>query len=175
MFLFDLLFGKRRSAAPAQTAAARPAAAPTAPGTAIRHDPGLIAALKEDHKLLLEIFGSIQAAAAAGDLHAVQKRLGQFRIVLQDHLLKENVRLYVYLEHLLRGDATSHELIHGFRHEMDAIGRAVVGFLDRYKSIAAEPRLAAKFVDDLAGIGEALAGRIRREEATLYPMYAPPR
>ncbi len=175
MFLFDLLFGRRRSAAPEKAPAARPASGPTAPGTAIRHDPGLIAALKDDHRLLLEIFGSIQEASAAGDLRAVQKRLGQFRIVLQDHLLRENVRLYVYLEHLLRGDATSHELIHGFRHEMDAIGKAVVGFLERYKSIAAEPRLAASFGDDLAAIGEALTARINREEATLYPMYAPPR
>lgn len=178
MFLFDLLFGRRK---PRGTAAAQPAKVPapeavgaTAPGTLIRHDPALVAALKQDHQLLLEIFGSIRNAAAAGDLRAVQKRLEHFRIVLQDHLLKENVRLYVYLEHLLRSDPTSHELMHGFRHEMDAIGKTVVGFLGRYKFIAGEPALAASFGAELDAIGQALAARIRREEDTLYPMYRPP-
>ena len=189
MFLFDLLFGKKKppsAPAPASPAAhaanaanatnatpSSPAAA-SAPGTAIHHDPALIAGLKRDHELLLEIFGAIGQASKAGDLAGVQKRLEHFRIALQDHLLKENVRLYVYLEHLLRGDPTSHQLMHGFRHEMDDIGRAVVAFLGKYKGIAAHPELAASFANDLAGVGQALAGRIRREEDTLYPMYEAP-
>lgn len=178
MFLFDFLFGRSKSQPPAKAEAAAPAAvAPTsatAPGTMIRHDPALVGGLKQDHQLLLEIYGSIRKAAAAGDLPAVQTRLEHFRIVLQDHLLKENVRLYVYLEHMLQGDPTSHEMMHGFRHEMDAIGRTVVGFLNRYKFIAGEPSLAAAFAVELDSIGQALAARIRREEQTLYPMYQPP-
>ena len=179
MFLFDLLFGKKKSEpAPPAAAPSAPAQAPhgagSAPGTAIHHDPALIAALKRDHELLLEIFGAIGQASKAGDLAGVQKRLEHFRIALQDHLLKENVRLYVYLEHLLREDPTSHQLMHGFRHEMDDIGRAVVAFLGKYKGIAAHPELAASFANDLEGVGQALAGRIRREEDTLYPMYEPP-
>ena len=177
MFFFDMLFGKKPAPPPGQLPAG-PAAAATrpqvrAPGTGIRHDPRLIDALKEDHRMLLDIYTAIESARRAEDLLSVQTRLGQFRMVLQDHLLKENVRLYVYLEHVLRGDSVSHELMHGFRHEMDDIGRVLVGFLGKYREISIHPELAGEFAKDFATIGDALIARIRREEETLYPMYAP--
>ena len=168
MFLLDVLFGKSESKG-TQGHTARPGS--YAPGTAIGHDPKLVAALKEDNRVLLGIFGAIDAAQKAGDLLTAQARLEQFRMALQDHLLKENVRLYVYLEHLLANDPTSHELMHGFRHDMDAIGKVVVGFLGKYQQIGAHPELASEFSKDMAAIGQALSGRIKREEDTLYPMY----
>ncbi len=179
MFLFDLLFGKKNPASPNHQplAAAAPAAADkteSAPGTHIRHDPELIISLKEDHRRLLASFRSIAAASVAGELVAVQDHLGHFQTMIMDHLLKENVRLYVYLEHLLQNDPVSHEMMHGFRHEMDGIGRVVVGFLTKYKAIASHPELAAGFSADLNGIGEALVARIKREEDLLYPMYSAP-
>jgi hypothetical protein len=63
--------------------------------------------------------------------------------------------------------------MHEFRHEMDGIGRVVVGFLTKYREIGIHPELAGEFSKDFTAIGEALVGRIRREEDTLYPMYAP--
>lgn len=175
MFLFDFLFGGRKSTiAETRKAPAADPAAGYAPGTQIHHDPQLIEALKEDHRLLLDIFHAIDEARRQGDLMTVQTRLNHFRTVLQDHLLKENVRLYVYLEHVLKGDPTSHALMHEFRHEMDAIGRTVVGFLAKYKEIGLHPEMSDGFVADLAAVGQALVARIRREEDTLYPMYAPP-
>lgn len=177
MFLFDLLFGTKKedpqsaSAKPASTVAA---ASTNAPGTRIHHDPALIESLKEDHRLLLDAFQAIDRARQAGDLMTVQTRLDQFRMMIQDHLLKENVRLYIYLEHLLAGDTASHQLMHEFRHEMDGIGRAVVGFLGQYREIGLHPELAAQFAADLGAIGQALVARIEREEKTLYPMYEPP-
>ncbi len=179
MFFFDLLFGKKNQAPPSHdpVAAPVPAAAgksESAPGTHIHHDPELIVSLKEDHRRLLTSFRSIAAAAVAGELVAVQNHLGQFQTMIMDHLLKENVRLYVYLEHLLQNDPVSHEMMHGFRHEMDGIGRVVVGFLTKYKAIASHPELAAEFSADLKGIGEALVARIKREEDILYPMYSAP-
>ncbi|MCK0510139.1 hemerythrin domain-containing protein [Aromatoleum buckelii] len=181
MFLFDWLFGAKKEVAstaktPDATApgTAAPSAAAMAPGTQIRHDPQLITTLKKDHQQLLGIFTAIVAARNAGNLSLAQTQLDRLRIGLMDHLLKENVRLYVYLEHFLKTDAVSHDLMHGFRHEMDDIGRAVVGFLDRYRQIGSHPELAAQFGSDLDAIGEALAARIRREEEILYPMYLPP-
>jgi hypothetical protein len=175
MFLFDLLFGGKKSASKSEAAqTAAPAPQVSAPGTRISHDPALIATLKDDHQLLLQIFGAIGQAAKSGDLGEVEKRLNHFRTVLMDHLLKENVRLYVYLEHLLIADPPSRQLIHEFRHEMDAIGKVVVGFLGKYKTIASQPELTAGLNGDLAAIGEALVARIQREEGTLYPMYQAP-
>lgn len=174
MFLLDLLFGKKNRAHAAAPSSAPPRESAHAPGTAIHHDPGLVESLRSEHTLLLEIFRAIDAAAGMGDLAEVEQRLRQFGTVLTGHLLKENVRLYVYLEHLLTEDGAKHRLVHEFRHEMDRIGRTVVAFLDKYKSIASEPALHASFSRDLLMVGEALSARIRREEANLYPMYQPP-
>jgi hypothetical protein len=177
MFLFDKLFGKKEEApafkSPPPGVAMAPARQASAPGTGIRFDQRLIEALTEDHRLLLDIYTAIDSARADRNLLTVQTRLEQFRMVLQDHLLKENVRLYVYLEHVLRGDPMSHQLMHEFRHEMDGIGRVVVGFLTKYRQIGIHPELEAEFSKDFAAIGEALVARIKREESTLYPMYAP--
>ena len=177
MFLFDLLFGKKSpppsASASSGTGAAAAVPQASAPGTSIHHDPRLIESFKEDHRLLLDIYKAIDAARAEGNLLTVQTRLEQFRMVLQDHLLKENVRLYVYLEHVLQGDPVSRQLMHEFRHEMDGIGRVVVGFLGKYREIGIHPELADEFAKDFAAIGAALVARIRREEDTLYPMYAP--
>ncbi|NMG30770.1 hemerythrin domain-containing protein [Aromatoleum evansii] len=185
MFLLDKLFGRFKGAAPAAAAAGEssgevpvqvPASPPTgaaAPGTQIRHDPGLVPALMRDHVALLEIHSAIAAALDGGRLDVVRSRLDEFRAALMDHLLKENVRLYVYLEHFLRGDAVSHRMMREFRHEMDVIGRAVVDFLGKYKELGQHPELAGPFRQDLAAIGKALVSRIRREEEILYPMYLP--
>lgn len=185
MFLLDKLFGRIKGAAPAAVAAgdtsglapvgapANPAPGAAAPGTQIRHDPALISALMQDHVALLDIHSTIAAALDGGRLDVVQRRLEEFRIALMDHLLKENVRLYVYLEHFLRPDAVSHQLMREFRHEMDVIGRAVVDFLDKYKELGRHSELAGAFRKDLAAIGQALVSRIRREEDILYPMYLP--
>ncbi|BAO30984.1 hemerythrin domain-containing protein [Sulfuritalea hydrogenivorans] len=182
MFFFDLLFGNKKNTSPParETAIVNAPAAvsedrlASAPGTSIHHDAELIVTLKEDHGRLLRVFHEIAAASQAQDLMKVQSWLKHFRTLIQDHLLKENVRLYVYLEHLLENDATSHALMHGFRHEMDDIGRAVVGFLEKYKEIGQHPELARPFSTDLAAIGEALVARIKREEEILYPMYSAP-
>ena len=50
-------------------------------------------------------------------------------------------------EHALAGDRASHDLVfpHQFRHEMDGISKAAVGFLDKYRAVATDPALAAGF------------------------------
>lgn len=174
--MFDFLFRKSRpvdqgAAAVPPPPAKSPQAA--APGTAIRYHPELIGQLKHDHQALLALFGSIQAAFREGRLQAVVEHLDAFRAAIQSHLLIENVRLYIYLEHQLANDAASHQLIHDFRHEMDGIGKAVVGFLAKYRDLIRDTNLAASFGRDLEAVGKVLVDRIQREEATLYPLYEP--
>lgn len=179
--MFDFLF--RRRARPADPAAegsreesstrSRAGEGASAPGTAIRYSADLIGKLKGEHARLLAIFARIQQAFEQGDLALVSRALAEFRVAIQGHLLAENVRLYIYLEHQLAGDGAGSELIRSFRHEMDGIGKAVMSFLNKYRNIAAEPTLAESFGSDLAAVGEILARRIEREETTLYPLYEP--
>lgn len=175
--MFEFLFRKssNKSADPAgeKSVAAPAGGQAVAPGTAIRYNPELIDGLKRDHQMLLSQFGVIVKASEAGDYEAVANGLETFRVAIQSHLLMENVRLYIYLEHQLANDAASHELIHNFRHEMDGIGKALVSFLAKYKDIRVDHNLLASFGRDVEAVGKVLVDRIQREESTLYPLYLP--
>lgn len=185
MFLLDWLFGKHQGKTDAVSAlASAPAAVPDpahsmedtesfAPGTSIRYSADLVERLVRDHRLMLERFTAISEAAHAGRLDEVVPLLERFRVDLHAHLLVENVRLYVYLEHTLADDPVSHALMHEFRHDMDDIGKKVVAFLARYVRLGEDPALAHSFVADLERVGSVLVDRIQREEDTLYPLYAP--
>ncbi|MBT9499239.1 MULTISPECIES: hemerythrin domain-containing protein [Zoogloea] len=176
MFLLDLIFGKHKkeAAAPLAPVCVVPAASkPTAPGTSIQYHPELIGQFENDHRELLRLFTEIRASVLAGDLPATSGYLDEFRHMLHGHLLKENVRLYIYLEHALANDTVSHDLMHRFRHEMDAIGKVVVAFLEKYRHLAEQPELADAFAQELDGIGKVLVERIRSEEVSLYPLYGP--
>lgn len=160
------------SATPASNTAT-PAAGKAAPGTAIHYHPELIDRLKADHRVLLELFGQIRQAFGAGRPADAAVLLNRFRSALQDHLLVESVRLYVYLEHRLRADPASFRLIHDFRHEMDGIGKAATAFLSKYARLADEAALQTTFLAELDAVGQVLVERIQREESVLYPMYEP--
>ncbi|MDR2839146.1 MAG: hemerythrin domain-containing protein [Azonexus sp.] len=167
--LFRLIFGKHEEAA-----APPPVVAPermVAPGTNIHYHPELIDKLTGDHQVLLELFGETSEAAGRGDVVEAAERLDAFRVALHDHLLTENVKLYIYLTHFFAEDQQSHRLIHDFRHEMDAIGKVVLQFLGKYQDLAEHPELAPAFAKELAAIGKVLVDRIKREEGTLYPLY----
>lgn len=146
---------------------------PTAPGTHISYSPDLIEKLHAEHAALLTLFVSIQACVGAQDWSVAGHKLSEFRRALQAHLLTENVRLYVYLEHMLAGDKLSHDLMHDFRRDMAEIGKDVMMFLDKYRDLAVRPDLAASFPAELIAIGAILTERIQREEDTLYPLYTP--
>lgn len=178
--ILDFLFGKKNAETSAQTptpaAAPMPAGEPApqpAAGTHIQYSPELVPQLKADHQQLLALHGQIDGAHQAGNLAEAAALLEKFRDLLMAHLLKENVRFYIYLEHALTGDPTSHALMHQFRHEMDKIGKVALGFLDKYRNLADQPALAAGFGTDLAAIGKVLVQRIRNEEEALYPLYLP--
>ena len=176
MFLFDLLFGKKTEPAhPAAQPQPRPHAEEdhVAPGTGIHHHPDLIVKFTQDHQELLHLYTLVHAAATAGNVGLASERLEDFRSALQSHLLTENIRLYVYLEHALQSDPPSHALMHQFRHEMDEIGKAVVAFLTKYQDLAEHPEWAQNFLTELDGIGKVLGKRIQSEEKTLYPLYLP--
>jgi hemerythrin-like domain-containing protein len=145
----------------------------TAPGTQIRYSPDLIASLQNDHQTLLGLYGEINEAFAEKRYADVSLMLTTFRSNLNAHLLTENVRLYIYLDRSLAGDATSSELIHGFRKEMDEIAKVALGFLRKYEAIGVDADLASRFAADFATLGKVLVERIQKEENTLYPLYMP--
>lgn len=143
-------------------------------GTNIRFQPRLIEGMKSDHVKLLDLYTDIKMASETKNFKKVAIILNDFRGELEDHLLKENVNLYIYLTHLLKADAMNSELIAKFRKEMDGIASVALKFLAKYESIGDDSNLHAGFPDEFALIGKVLGDRIKREEATLYTLYVPP-
>ncbi|HFC30113.1 MAG TPA: hemerythrin domain-containing protein [Oceanospirillales bacterium] len=144
-----------------------------APGTQICYIPNLVENLRKDHKALLNIFGKIKSSFEAGKFRKVEKNLKTFRRLLTDHLLTENVRLYIYLGHEFAQDEVTSDLVKEFKSEMNQISKVVMAFLTKYETIGVNKGLSESFNKDLNAIGQALTERIQREENTLYPLYMP--
>jgi hypothetical protein len=144
-----------------------------APGTRIAYSNRLIADLETEHRKLLALFTDINSAYMAGDVVRTVANLRKFKGDIQAHLLTEQVRLYVYLQHALASDELSYTLMQGMHREMDVIGKSVLIFLDKYGAQNGKPELAAGFASDLGRLGVVLIERIKREETTLYPLYMP--
>lgn len=144
-----------------------------APGTNIRYNPNLIGKLEGDHQSLLKIFGEINAALTEANYPLVVDKVKEFKRGFLDHILVENVSLYVYMKSSFKSDVDNSELVQEFRSEMDGIGKAVRAFILKYETIGINKDVAPAFTEELGGIGEALVARIQREEGTLYPLYQP--
>jgi len=144
-----------------------------APGTEIRYNPNLIGKLEDDHQALLKIFGEINAAVTAANYSLVAEKLKEFKRGFLDHILVENVSLYVYMKSSFKDDEGNIGLVQEFRSEMDEIGKAVRAFILKYETIGINKDVVTSFAEELGGIGEALVARIQREEGTLYPLYQP--
>jgi len=143
--------------------------------TNIRYKPGLVDDLKSDHENLLNIYTDIKLSAEMNNFTKTAEHLTDFRNQLEDHLLKENINLYIYLTHLLEDDKENSTLISSFRKEMDGIASIALKFLAKYESIGSDKELQKSFQDDFSVIGDVLGKRIKREESMLYTLYAPPR
>jgi hypothetical protein len=147
---------------------------PHAPGTRIGYDPLLIKRLKSDHQRMLDLFTQSQSLLLTRDYDGVKRKLGELRIVLQDHLMAASVKLHVYLSHQLAADPVKTALIHDFRREMLANSRLVLDFLRTYSAARLDDSFAAPFQVELLAVGAALVQRIEREQATLFPLYQAP-
>ena len=145
------------------------------PGTTLTYDAMLVRQLHEDHKELLGLYGDIKQYLDKKDYHQVQIHLKEFSSLLREHLLLENLKLYVYLSNALACDQENLEIMIEMRKEMGRIGKTVNQFLTRYTQ--EKPwTIAEKIAFSIAfqQIGTVLSQRITKEEERLYPLYMPP-
>lgn len=172
---FSLFGGKKPdSSNETRTAQEAHAAQEVAPGTQLHFDPNLIKRFKGHHAVLVDLVGKIRSNAATGDYPQTTKFIQKFKMLLNEHLLEENIRLYTYLTYCLKENPEGDELMREMRTEMGAIGRTVTRFISHYLEHGVDARNRDKFVAELDNITAALADRIEREERSLYTMYLPP-
>lgn len=146
----------------------------TAPGTQIHYHSDLVPELHEDHQQLLKLFGEISEANQERDYGRLARVLDEFGSLLRGHLLTENVKLYVYLQHALANDPDNNVLMQEFRTEMHGISKVVTKFLREYSKGEWNDQRHDRFSAELGKIGEVLVKRIETEEQVLYPLYMPP-
>ncbi len=148
------------------------AEAPKAGANSIAYDPNLIAALEADHSKLVELYGKMWDEGFEKKNYVKLARiLGEFKSLFQGHLLKENVRFYVYLEQSLGNDKHTLAVVKEFRSDMNDIANAVIGFCKRYGKPQFTPAMELQFKKDYTAIGEALTRRVQSEERDLYSLY----
>lgn len=145
-----------------------------APGTQISHDAKLIEHFKKHHRALESLITQIKTTTEAGEFESAQKHLRKFKILLNEHLLEENLRLYTYLSYCLKNDTEGAELMDEMRREMSAIGRKVARFIKHYSEFGINAQNAPTFLSQLAQVTAVLGDRIEREERSLYSLYLPP-
>lgn len=137
----------------------------------IQFDGKLVEELKQDHVGLVAQFTQMVPLFRAGEIRSFRAQLASFKTQFQGHIIKENVRFYVYLEQSLAGDETNVELMRDFRREMNAISRAVVSFCNKYNDTKPDLQAIRQFEADAGDIAKALLSRIDREERDLYSLY----
>ncbi len=167
--MFDL-FKKKEKPENRQSAAGMPAANPEG---GIRYYPNLIQDLVSDHRKLHALREHIFDSFTRRDITAIARDLKEYGTLVRNHLLTENMRLYIYLQQHMAGDEVNTALVRSFRREMDGIAKTALDFLDRYKDI--ETKSASElvsFTQELDKIGAVIDARMQREEETLYPLYA---
>lgn len=133
----------------------------------------LIGNLKGDHAYLLRRYREIEQLAQKGELAAIPMALAGFKNKFDLHILNENLQFYCHLEHSLARRPGDLARIKEFRTEMNAIARAVVNVVKKYRLEGVRPETVPAFLAELRAVGAALMQRIEREEKDLYPLYAP--
>lgn len=145
----------------------------SAPARPIAYDAELVPTLKQDHHDLVALFSEIGCCAKLDRFEDVPMLLTRFKMNFEAHLIAENVRFYNYVERALEGDSENTMLIRSFRREMNAIARGVVDFVKKYQLTGFDTDERTAFLEDYRSVGDLLAQRIQREEASLYPLYQP--
>ena len=139
----------------------------------IAYYPALIPELVDDHRTLLGIYENLHRAAETQDTAGLKTALASFRSLLIAHLLKEAVRLYIYLRQQFKHDAAVYARVTAYKREMDGIGKVAMEFIDTHLKQPDDVIDFAQLRASLHDLGRVLGDRVRREEAELYPLYQP--
>lgn len=137
----------------------------------VSYDPGLISMLQKEHVYLMEQFAQIQKLAQNGQFAQITPLLMPLRAVLTDHLYKENLKLYIYLQQALQDDTERSAKLRKFRRKMDEIGKSARVFLSKYSEAEFTPVAQKEFMEELNIVVWSMGKRIEKEENILFHLY----
>ena len=146
---------------------------PAAGPRTIPYDPGLVAALSHQHRMLTMLLVKASSVAQQQLYDEVRETLVQFKTGLADHLKRESAELHPYLTAHLKGEGAE-SILKEMRANSRYIERAVESFLSHYAGYPVNERTVDRFNMELSGVSEEFCERIEKEEASLYTLYMPP-
>jgi len=137
------------------------------------YDPGLIAALTQQHRDLTVLLVKASSASQQGLYEEVKETLAQFRAGLVEHLKRESAQLHPYLIAHLKGE-DSRELLKDMRSNYVRVEQSVEGFLNHYSGYPVSDVNADRFEIEIEDVSEEFCEEIEMEEASFYTLYLPP-
>jgi hemerythrin-like domain-containing protein len=140
---------------------------------AIAYYPNLIEDLEREHRELLSALSSMSKSVQIRNLKRFKEYLAVFKNLLVEHLLKEAVKLYIYLRQTLKAHPAESALVSRYKKEMDGLGVEVLRFIDHYLPKSATEIDVAALKAELVDVANLLKDRLSREETELYPLYLP--
>ena len=138
----------------------------------IAYDNSLISELKREHELLVEAYGSaFKNGFLRKDFKYLCNQLDEFKTLLQGHTLKENVKLFCYIEQQMKSDSDSLDLIHRFRRDINYWSNTLFNFCKKYEQPIDVFFMQDSFEKEYFVVGKALIHRIQLIESKLYSQY----
>ncbi|NVJ58785.1 MAG: hemerythrin domain-containing protein [Gammaproteobacteria bacterium] len=138
------------------------------------YDPNLIDVLKYEHSELIVLYESMwKQGFEKKDYQKLARTIELFKVDFQSHILKENVKLFVYLEKSISKEQNALKLVKTFHHEINDIATAVLPFCKKYGITPYTLEMEKDFERDYLQIGHVLKTRIEAEESQLYTLYRP--
>lgn len=141
-------------------------------GAKIAYYPNLVEEFKEEHAQLFSLYTEIVKNYEENQVDRVSSNLKEFKQVLVDHLMRENILLYIFLKYLYVENIEHKNYAYKMQKEMTTIGNSVFDFIKRATSDSFEYN--SEFKSELDAIGAALIERVELEESSLYSLYVHP-
>lgn len=145
-----------------------------APGTEITYKKLLISKYYDEHKNLQKLFTlSLTAYQQARDDEFLAS-LRELNVALRQHLLDEELNLYIYLRHCYSHDKNNLELITRFKKNSKKTGVAAFAYIKQFTEDGGAIFRDEESIAQLLQIGNMLETLMSAEEQHLYPIYKKP-
>lgn len=139
----------------------------------VAYDEFLISTLEKEHELLIENFGKvIKHGFIARDFKFLCKQLDEFKVLFQNHVLKENVKFFCYLEQSQKNKRKRLKSIRKFRKEVNCCTNDVMNFCKKYEQPLETLFLEESFRNEYQNIAQKLFHRVQLVENEMYSLYA---
>ncbi len=140
----------------------------------IAYDDTLIDSLERQHEVLVENFGTaLKTGFESQDFTLLCTQLSEFKVLLQNHIIKENVKLFCYLEQQMKSNSKSLTSMRKFRKEVNYWSNALINFCKKYEQPIDVFFSQDSFKDEYQAVGKALIHRVQLVETGMYARYAP--